>query len=128
MANYNPWGFDLFMKYPYLLACMVTGSFSVVGLIAAYYILPETRATLLTGSSGTTSGNLRLRSVDHGVGGGLHEATPIVPETAAGNFKFFFKDPIIFSSVLLYCTFSFADIGFYELFSLWAATDHELGG
>jgi MFS family permease len=44
------------------------------------------------------------------------------------NLKAFMKDPVTRFAILVYCIYSFAIIGFDELYSVWCATPINLGG
>jgi hypothetical protein len=45
-----------------------------------------------------------------------------------GNKKSLFRNWPLMSSIIIYCVFSFHDMAYTEVFSLWAESDKKYGG
>ncbi|MED6160325.1 hypothetical protein PIB30_050454 [Stylosanthes scabra] len=109
-------------KFPYFLPSLIISIFSVVVLIACFW-LPETLH------------NHPLISQDESAGGGDDADSLETGGTGCGDKdKTIQKDenlllnwPLM-SSIIVYCVVSLHDVAYQEVFSLWAVSPRRLGG
>ncbi|KAK4750293.1 hypothetical protein SAY87_027742 [Trapa incisa] len=104
---------SLFGRFPYLLPCLVISVFSLVVMIACFW-LPETLH--MHNEQGDSYDNLESgKNKTAGAG----EKTPK---------KSLLRNWPLMSSVIVYCVFSLVDMAYSEVFSLWAVSPRKLGG
>ncbi|KAK4799775.1 hypothetical protein SAY86_025140 [Trapa natans] len=104
---------SLFGRFPYLLPCLVISVFSLVVMIACFW-LPETLH--MHNEQGDSYDNLESgKNKTAGAG----EKTPK---------KSLLRNWPLMSSVIVYCVFSLVDMAYSEVFSLWAVSPRKLEG
>lgn len=111
---------SLFARFPYFLPCLCISVFAAVVLIGCIW-MPETLHKHKADAS-------RSQTVE------ALESHLIDPEEKAdqnGSLdckKSLLSNWPLMSSIILYCVFSFHDMAYTEIFSLWAESDRKYGG
>nr|ACG25327.1 carbohydrate transporter/ sugar porter/ transporter [Zea mays] len=99
---------SVFGRFPYFLPCLCTSVFAAAVLVSCIW-MPET---------------LHRHKV--------HESTSQdvekVQESGIRKKKSLFRNWPLMSSIIVYCIFSFHDMAYTEVFSLWAESDKKYGG
>uniref|UniRef100_A0A0E0R3U7 Major facilitator superfamily (MFS) profile domain-containing protein n=1 Tax=Oryza rufipogon TaxID=4529 RepID=A0A0E0R3U7_ORYRU len=111
---------SLFARFPYFLPCLCISVFAAVVLIGCIW-MPETLHKHKADAN-------RSQTVE------ALESHLIDPEEKAdqnGSLdckKSLLSNWPLMSSIILYCVFSFHDMAYTEIFSLWAESDRKYGG
>ncbi|XP_037421469.1 protein ZINC INDUCED FACILITATOR-LIKE 1-like isoform X2 [Triticum dicoccoides] len=111
---------SLFGRFPYFLPCLCTSVFAAIVLISCIW-MPET----LHKHKVSDDGNQSVEAL---------EAHLIDPKEEVGQSnisntkKSLFKNWPLMSSIIVYCIFSFHDMAYTEVFSLWAESERKYGG
>ncbi|MFS7969943.1 putative major facilitator superfamily, MFS transporter superfamily [Helianthus anomalus] len=104
---------SLFGRFPYLLPCLCISIFALVVTIGAIW-LPETLHF---------HKNNELEAASN-----VHDAEEKTNEKKDSTFLSLLKNWPLMSSVIVYGIFSFHDMAYSEIFSLWAISPKSLGG
>ncbi|CAL4911765.1 unnamed protein product [Urochloa decumbens] len=111
---------SLFGRFPYFLPCLCTSAFAAVVLISCIW-MPET----LHKHKGSENENQSVEGLE------VHLIDPEEKVEESGSLntkKSLFKNWPLMSSIIVYCIFSFHDMAYTEVFSLWAESDKKYGG
>lgn len=111
---------SLFGRFPYFLPCLCTSLFAVVVLASCIW-MPET----LHKHRVHENENKKVEALEAHVIDCDEKADQI---SSLNDKKNLFKNWPFMSSVITYCIFSFHDMGYTEVFSLWAESDKKYGG
>ncbi|KAL6905681.1 hypothetical protein ACP4OV_003282 [Aristida adscensionis] len=111
---------SFFGRFPYFLPCLCTSVFAICVLVSCIW-MPET---------------LHKHEVPEDVYQGIEnlEDNLIDPkdkvekDASLDDKKSLFKNWPLMSSIITYCAFSFHDMAYSEVFSLWAESDKKYGG
>ncbi|XP_019161344.1 PREDICTED: protein ZINC INDUCED FACILITATOR-LIKE 1-like [Ipomoea nil] len=107
---------SLFGRFPYLLPCLIISFFALVVAIGSFWI-PETLHKHDSVSVSPCDSNEALEAAAH------HQV-----ETETSSKESLFKNWPLISSIIVYCVFSFHDMAYTEIFSLWAESPRRIGG
>ncbi|KAM3293737.1 hypothetical protein ACQJBY_036955 [Aegilops geniculata] len=111
---------SLFGRFPYFLPCLCTSVFAAVVLIGCLW-MPET----LHKHKASENGKESVEAVE----AHLIDPQEKVEESASVDTKkSLFKNWPLMSSIIVYCIFSYHDMAYTEVFSLWAESDKKYGG
>ncbi|CAL4988383.1 unnamed protein product [Urochloa decumbens] len=111
---------SLFGRFPYFLPCLCTSAFAAAVLISCIW-MPET----LHKHKGSENENQSIEGLE----AHLIDPEEKVEESGSLNTKkSLFKNWPLMSSIIVYCIFSFHDMAYTEVFSLWAESDKKYGG
>ncbi|KAK8447208.1 hypothetical protein SEVIR_8G023400v4 [Setaria viridis] len=111
---------SLFGRFPYFLPCLCTSVFAAAVLISCIW-MPET----LHKHKGSENENQSIEALE------AHLIDPQEKVEEGGSLntkKSLFKNWPLMSSIIVYCIFSFHDMAYSEVFSLWAESDKKYGG
>ncbi|KAG2559880.1 protein ZINC INDUCED FACILITATOR-LIKE 1-like isoform X1 [Panicum virgatum] len=112
---------SFFGRFPYFLPCLCTSVFAVVVLISCIW-MPET----LHKHKVSENENQSIEALE------AHLIDPKEKVEESGSLgtkkKSLFKNRPLMSSIIIYCIFSFHDMAYTEVFSLWAESDKKYGG
>ncbi|XP_062202108.1 protein ZINC INDUCED FACILITATOR-LIKE 1-like isoform X3 [Phragmites australis] len=111
---------SLFGRFPYFLPCLCTSVFSAAVLISCIW-MPET----LHKHKVSENGNQSIEALE------AHLIDPKEKVEQSGSLdtkKSLFKNWPLMSSIIIYCAFSFHDMAYTEVFSLWAESEKKYGG
>ncbi|KAG2622854.1 protein ZINC INDUCED FACILITATOR-LIKE 1-like isoform X1 [Panicum virgatum] len=112
---------SFFGRFPYFLPCLCTSVFAVVVLISCIW-MPET----LHKHKVSENENQSIEALE------AHLIDPKEKVEESGSLgtkkKSLFKNWPLMSSIIIYCIFSFHDMAYTEVFSLWAESDKKYGG
>ncbi|KAL6627718.1 hypothetical protein ACP70R_031444 [Stipagrostis hirtigluma subsp. patula] len=109
---------SIFGRFPYFLPCLCVSVLSVIALIACFW-LPETLHK-------HTEGTVSIATVEECLAGTDGQENGDV--LGGGRCLRLFTNWPLMSAVTLYCIFSFQDMAYAEVFSLWAVSDKAYGG
>ncbi|KAK3118331.1 hypothetical protein QOZ80_9BG0697350 [Eleusine coracana subsp. coracana] len=111
---------SLFARFPYFLPCLCTSVFAAAVLISCIW-MPET----LHKHQVSETGNQSIEALE----APLTDPKEKVEESGnLGSKKSLFRNWPLISSIIIYCVFSFHDMAYTEVFSLWAESDKKYGG
>uniref|UniRef100_A0A453HIF7 Major facilitator superfamily (MFS) profile domain-containing protein n=1 Tax=Aegilops tauschii subsp. strangulata TaxID=200361 RepID=A0A453HIF7_AEGTS len=111
---------SFFGRFPYFLPCLCTSVFAAVVLIGCLW-MPET----LHKHKASENGKQSVEAVE----AHLIDPQEKVEESASVDTKkSLFKNWPLMSSIIVYCIFSYHDMAYTEVFSLWAESDKKYGG
>ncbi|CAM0874381.1 unnamed protein product [Alopecurus aequalis] len=111
---------SIFGRFPYFLPCLCTSVFAVAVLISCIW-MPETLHKHKVNDNGNQSVEaLEARLID--------PKEKVEQSNSVDTKKSLFKNWPLMSSIIVYCVFSFHDMAYTEVFSLWAESDRTYGG
>ncbi|PAN15901.1 hypothetical protein PAHAL_3G018700 [Panicum hallii] len=111
---------SFFGRFPYFLPCLCTSVFASAVLISCIW-MPET----LHKHKVSENENQNIEALE------AHLIDPKEKVEESGSLdtkKSLFKNWPLISSIIVYCIFSFHDMAYTEVFSLWAESDKKYGG
>ncbi|XP_039174034.1 protein ZINC INDUCED FACILITATOR-LIKE 1-like isoform X1 [Eucalyptus grandis] len=113
---------SVFGRFPYFLPCLAISIFALVVSIASFW-LPET-LHMHHGSSELDESckDMETASLESPTKNKRHKFEGKAPK------KCLIRNWPLMSSIILYCVFSFHDMAYTEIFSLWAVSPRRLGG
>ncbi|AQK57211.1 carbohydrate transporter/ sugar porter/ transporter isoform 2 [Zea mays] len=111
---------SIFGRFPYFLPCLCTSIFAAVVLISCIW-MPETLHKHKVHEN-------RSRNIE-ALEARLIDSNEKVEESGSlDSKKSLFRNWPLMSSIIVYCVFSFHDMAYTEVFSLWAESDKKYGG
>uniref|UniRef100_A0A0E0BNJ4 Major facilitator superfamily (MFS) profile domain-containing protein n=1 Tax=Oryza glumipatula TaxID=40148 RepID=A0A0E0BNJ4_9ORYZ len=111
---------SLFARFPYFLPCLCISVFAAVVLIGCIW-MPET----LHKHKADANRSQTVEALES------HLIDPKEKADQNGSLdckKSLLRNWPLMSSIILYCVFSFHDMAYTEIFSLWAESDRKYGG
>ncbi|XP_039775778.1 protein ZINC INDUCED FACILITATOR-LIKE 1-like isoform X3 [Panicum virgatum] len=111
---------SFFGRFPYLLPCLCSSLFAVVVLVSCIW-MPET----LHMHNVCENENKNFEALEAHLNG--YEER-FEQTSSFDDRKSLFKNWPLMSSIIMYCVFSFHDMAYTEVFSLWAESDKKYGG
>uniref|UniRef100_A0ACD6A115 Uncharacterized protein n=2 Tax=Avena sativa TaxID=4498 RepID=A0ACD6A115_AVESA len=111
---------SLFGRFPYFLPCLCTSVFAVAVLISCIW-MPET----LHKHKVNENGNQSIEALEAHL---IDPKEKVEQSNSLDTKKSLFKNWPLMSSIIVYCVFSFHDMAYTEVFSLWAESDRMYGG
>ncbi|KAM0877387.1 hypothetical protein ACQ4PT_035521 [Festuca glaucescens] len=111
---------SLFGRFPYFLPCLCTSVFAAAVLISCIW-MPET----LHKHKVNENGNQSVESLEAHL---IEPKEKVDQSNSSDTKKSLFKNWPLMSSIIVYCVFSFHDMAYTEVFSLWAESDRTYGG
>ncbi|XP_048569791.1 protein ZINC INDUCED FACILITATOR-LIKE 1-like [Triticum urartu] len=111
---------SLFGRFPYFLPCLCTSVFAAVVLTGCLW-MPETLHKHKASENGK-------QSVDALEAHLIDPQEKVEESDSVDTKKSLFKNWPLMSSIIVYCIFSYHDMAYTEVFSLWAESDKKYGG
>ncbi|XP_047091416.1 protein ZINC INDUCED FACILITATOR-LIKE 1-like isoform X1 [Lolium rigidum] len=111
---------SLFGRFPYFLPCLCTSVFAAAVLIGCIW-MPET----LHKHKVNENRNQSVESLEAHL---IDPKEKVEQSNSPDTKKSLFKNWPLMSSIIVYCVFSFHDMAYTEVFSLWAESDRTYGG
>ncbi|KAM3312182.1 hypothetical protein ACQJBY_032268 [Aegilops geniculata] len=111
---------SLFGRFPYFLPCLCTSVFAAIVLISCIW-MPET----LHKHKVSDDGNQSVEALEAHL---IDPKEEVGQSNSSNTKKSLFKNWPLMSSIIVYCVFSFHDMAYTEVFSLWAESDRKYGG
>ncbi|XP_010557818.1 PREDICTED: protein ZINC INDUCED FACILITATOR-LIKE 1-like isoform X2 [Tarenaya hassleriana] len=111
---------SIFGKFPYFLPCFVISLFAL-GVTIIFFRIPETLHNHKFDDASHDESNETLEAATHDPAGSDGKAEGDEGSSLLKNW------PLI-SSIIVYCIFSLHDMGYTEVFSLWANSPRSYGG
>ncbi|XP_062196912.1 protein ZINC INDUCED FACILITATOR-LIKE 1-like [Phragmites australis] len=111
---------SIFGRFPYFLPCLCTSVFAAAVLISCIW-MPET----LHKHKVSENGNQSVEALEAHL---IHPKEEVEQSGSLDTKKSLFKNWSLMSSIIIYCVFSFHDMAYTEVFSLWAESDKKYGG
>ncbi|XP_044980951.1 protein ZINC INDUCED FACILITATOR-LIKE 1-like isoform X3 [Hordeum vulgare subsp. vulgare] len=111
---------SLFGRFPYFLPCLCTSVFAAIVLISCIW-MPET----LHKHKVSDDGNQSVEALEAHL---IDPKEEVGQSNSSNTKKSLFKNWPLMSSIIVYCIFSFHDMAYTEVFSLWAESDRKYGG
>jgi hypothetical protein len=126
----------MFKKYPYLLPCLVSSSFSVFGVIIGFFFLSETR---VVHEKSESNGMRASPSTDLLLETEAESTTTLLPEAQSNSNQVFKKERValpmrkvltrnVLISIAAYATWAFINVIYDEVLSLFVVTPIASGG
>ncbi|KAM0953966.1 putative major facilitator superfamily, MFS transporter superfamily [Dioscorea sansibarensis] len=115
---------SLWGRFPYFLPCFCISFISLVIFIICFW-LPETLH--MHGNSDEEARTTETQGISQ-IDPELKENSDDTEKRDIPKSENLFKNWPLMSSIIVYCVFSLLDIGFTEIFSLFAVSDKKLGG
>ncbi|KAK3139261.1 hypothetical protein QOZ80_5AG0380370 [Eleusine coracana subsp. coracana] len=111
---------SLFARFPYFLPCLCTSVFAAVVLISCIW-MPET----LHKHKVSETENQSIEGLESPL---IDSKEKVQQSGSLESKKSLFRNWPLMSSIIIYCVFSFHDMAYTEVFSLWAESDKKYGG
>nr|CAB3488994.1 unnamed protein product [Digitaria exilis] len=111
---------SLFGRFPYFLPCLCTSIFAAAVLISCIW-MPET----LHKHKVRENENQSIEALEAPL---IDPKEKVEESGSLDTKKSLFKNWPLMSSIIVYCVFSFHDMAYTEVFSLWAESDKKYGG
>ncbi|KAJ1274034.1 hypothetical protein BS78_05G032300 [Paspalum vaginatum] len=111
---------SIFGRFPYFLPCLCTSVFAAAVLISCIW-MPET----LHKHKVSKNGSQDVEALEAHLIDSKEEAEE---SGSLDTKKSLFRNRPLMSSIIVYCVFSFHDMAYTEVFSLWAESDKKYGG
>ncbi|VAH93998.1 unnamed protein product [Triticum turgidum subsp. durum] len=108
------------VRFPYFLPCLCTSVFAAVVLTGCLW-MPETLHKHKASENGK-------QSVDALEAHLIDPQEKVEESDSVDTKKSLFKNWPLMSSIIVYCIFSYHDMAYTEVFSLWAESDKKYGG
>nr|CAB3490833.1 unnamed protein product [Digitaria exilis] len=110
---------SLFGRFPYFLPCLCTSIFAAAVLISCIW-MPTLHKHKVRENENQSIEALEALLID--------PKEKVEESGSLDTKKSLFKNWPLMSSIIVYCVFSFHDMAYTEVFSLWAESDKKYGG